>query len=467
MTPTIALFGTLILIGGALGLHRSETKSVSAATWIPTLWFMLSASRGISYWLGVENGHPPPLPDNPDIGSPVDRLTLLVMLGVSLAILVHRRVSLRDVVQQNKALFLLLLFAFVSFAWSPVPGTTLKRAIRVSGDLTMALIVLTERDWRRAFRAVFSRAALVLLPLSIVLVKYYRYIGVAYDYTGMTEMWVGATTHKNVLGAFSAFTLLVVGSEMLADRSTVKLTKVAICAMSLYLLLGSSSSRSATSLVILAISTALLMALGFGRRFHSSRARSAVFLSIAIAATPLLTMMLSSLPGIGVLISALGRDITFTDRTLLWDSILGASKGRFFLGAGYGGFWIDRYAAAVWSEFGWLPRQSHNGYVEVFAQLGMVGVILLLAFIASVIRRFTSSGRLVDEVQALRFVLFCAILIHNATEASFLREAHLVWFTTMLASVEPPVRKETILADPALGPESVSQWRYEQGSSPS
>ena len=49
-------------------------------------------------------------------------------------------------------------------------------------------------------RTLLRRLCYLLIPLSVLLVKYYPQIGRQYDYWQGTAMYVGPTTSKNMLG---------------------------------------------------------------------------------------------------------------------------------------------------------------------------------------------------------------------------------------------------------------------------
>jgi O-antigen ligase len=118
------------------------------------------------------------------------------------------------------------------------------------------------------------------------------------------------------------------------------------------------------------------------------------------------------------------------------------------LGAGYGGFWTretKEYFKAK-PEFTWGPQQAHNGYIETYAQLGLVGVALLAWTLFHAVRDATR--RLVGdfEYSRIRLILLLAAAVHNYAEAGFPRPTHLVWFTFLVVAVTPRSRSVTVRA---------------------
>src|SRR5260370_30903672 len=62
----------------------------------------------------------------------------------------------------------------------------------------MVLVILTDPDPVAALKRLFSRIGFVLLPLSILFIKYYPSIGRAFTVSG-SPMYTGVTTQKNQL----------------------------------------------------------------------------------------------------------------------------------------------------------------------------------------------------------------------------------------------------------------------------
>jgi O-antigen ligase len=75
---------------------------------------------------------------------------------------------------------------------------------------------------------------------------------------------------------------------------------------------------------------------------------------------------------------ALGRDETLTGRLPLWNLVISAIAERPLLGHGYSGFWdansID--VQYLWQRAGWMAPDSHNGYLDIMLQIGVLGIAL-------------------------------------------------------------------------------------------
>jgi O-antigen ligase len=102
----------------------------------------------------------------------------------------------------------------------------------------------------------------------------------------------------------------------------------------------------------------------------------------------------------------------------LWPVLLTLQPNPIF-GAGFESYWLGGRVAYLWERYIWHPTEAHNGYLETYLNLGIVGVVLLGGLIMGtfwkirleVLRRF--------ELGRLELGFFFAILVYNFTEASF------------------------------------------------
>src|SRR5207248_10500423 len=81
----------------------------------------------------------------------------------------------------NWPILLYFLYCLVSVMWSDFPDISLKRWIKAIGDLVMMAIVVSDAQPSAALKRVFSRVGFLLLPTSIILIKYFNDLGRGYD----------------------------------------------------------------------------------------------------------------------------------------------------------------------------------------------------------------------------------------------------------------------------------------------
>jgi hypothetical protein len=136
------------------------------------------------------------------------------------------------------------------------------------------------------------------------------------------------------------------------------------------------------------------------------------------------------------LVQAMGRDSTLTTRTQLWEDIMRMPVNP-LVGTGFESFWLGDRAKSLWAKHWWHPNQAHNGYLEVFLNLGWLGVTLLGFLIGWGYGNVIRALRRDPELGKLRLALLMAALLYNLTEAAF-KVMHPVWIIFILAVMATP-----------------------------
>jgi O-antigen ligase len=114
----------------------------------------------------------------------------------------------------------------------------------------------------------------------------------------------------------------------------------------------------------------------------------------------------------------------------------------------------------MWSMYYFHPTQAHNGYIEVYLELGWIGIILLSGIIITGYRNAISMLRWNPDGARIRLAFIAIALVYNVTEAGF-RMMTLTWiFLLLSATVVPEVVAQEV---PAPLPEDTSRkladWR--------
>ena len=179
LPPQLALFLTLAFIVFLFRRDIREKPDVSGALWLPLLWLVLICSRPVTAWLNIF-GLPVSGGVSNEEGSPVDALFYYAMVTAGLFILIKRQVSLSEVLQRNGWIVAFIAYCFISIVWSDYPFITFKRCTKIFLHPIMALIVLTEPDFEEALTRLMKRCAYVVVPVSILWIRYYPHLGTSY-----------------------------------------------------------------------------------------------------------------------------------------------------------------------------------------------------------------------------------------------------------------------------------------------
>lgn len=420
-------------------LEQNQKKGISLAVLIPLIWLLRAASRGVTYWLSPDMGAGMDAAEVDYLkGSPIDRNFFIVLEVLAMAVLIFRRMDLREFVRRNRFLLLLYLFMGLSVIWSGFPEVSFKRWVRTVGDLLMVMVLVSEINFTSAIVRVLRVWSYVLVPLSVLFVKYYRHLGVSYDHTGVFEMWIGVTTHKNSLGQLVCVSAFFFAWLFFSRAFRMRLFDIPVMALAVWLLNGSKTATSRTSLVVFLVGTGLLLLVKLAKT-NVKAIRGVVWvLVLGFLLGNVLTQHFAAMDLVPCIVQSTGGDPTFTGRTFLWDELLKIGQNRWLAGAGYGGFWIGSLGHQLWETFSWRPGQAHNGYIDVYIDLGIIGLILLALTGISTFRNIVRSIAFDSDWGRFRLVALLMIIIYNYTESSFVKPTSLLWIVFLLISVQVP-----------------------------
>jgi len=443
--PQIVLLLTFVFISFVFVSERSRDAQVSSALLLPLIWYAITASRPVGVWFmtwGI------PLPGSLDYteGTTFDGWVYGILLIMGIYVLARRGCDWGSILSENIWFVILFLFMLMSILWSDYPNVSVKRVIKSFGAAIMALIVLTEQKPLQAMITLLRRSAYFLIPLSIVTIKYYRNIGISWDWSGSAVSWQGVTMSKNILGQVamtSAFCFLQERMYMRKGKSG-RLIDYLYLLMSIYLLKGSDDAVSMTSLSVFVLGLFFFWRL-HKMKMHQGRIKFFVMTMCLVIFSLLFTVIWHTLSPfsekslMGMVILAMGRDLTLTGRTEIWADVFEIASRSPVMGVGYGAFWIDRLVNIPWTEnLTWTLGQAHNGYIDTFLQLGWVGTFLLIIASISAMLKITGTSQFNFEYTCFRLTFILVILYVNITESTFLRGDHNMWFLFLLATLFIP-----------------------------
>jgi exopolysaccharide production protein ExoQ len=428
-----ASLAALIVAAGIVGLlllDRDRESRISHALWLPVIWLALGGSRNVSVWLS------PTATVSADLyleGSPLDRniLSGLIILGVF--VLISRGQRTREILWRSLPLVAFFLYCAASVTWSDFPFVALKRLTKVIGNVVMVLIVLTEPDPAASVKKFLTRFAFVLIPTSLLLIKYFSEYGRAWDPWEGETLYTGVAPDKNMLGAVCLISGLATLTRVFdtlrepAQRAGRLVANGSVLLMTLYLLY---IARSATSLGCFLIGSSLI-----GFLFLSRRPRPWVVHSIAISLLFVAFVAITSPAARAVIIESAGKDSTLTGRTDLWADVL-ALDTRPWTGAGFETFFIGERLEVLWRKYWWHPNESHNGYLETYLTLGRIGLALLALLTITGYRNAVNIYRTDPMSGSLRLAFLLIVPIYNLTEAAF-KVMNPIWIVFLLVVTAP------------------------------
>jgi O-antigen ligase len=137
------------------------------------------------------------------------------------------------------------------------------------------------------------------------------------------------------------------------------------------------------------------------------------------------------------LVEKLGRDPTLTGRTEIWREVLELAPNH-YIGAGFESFWLGKRLAIIWSHHWWHPNEAHDGYLEVYLNLGYCGVALLALLLWTGYRNALHRLRRDTEIGSIALAYIFMITIYALTEAAF-RMMDPIWVLFLWSITVAPV----------------------------
>ncbi len=429
MPPSLALLLWVLLVIWLLRYDPAKSADVSSALWVPLIWMFIVGSRLPSQWLGGSVGQ---AAEALQEGNPLDRTIYFGLIFLAIGILVSRSFQWRGFFARNVALTAFLAYAMVSFCWSDFPFIAFKRWFRDLGNYLVILVVLSDANPLEAVRTLLRRLSYLLIPLSVLLVKYYPDMGRQYDSWHGSAMYSGATTSKNMLGVLCLISGIFFFWDTVTrwsdrrDRRTkqIILVNITFIVMSLWLL---NLASSTTSSICLAIGC-LVIAAAHTQVFR----RRPGLLKALIPAGFCLYLVLSLGFGMsGDLAGAVGKDPTLTDRTAIWAALFNMHTNP-LIGTGYESFWLGSRLDLFWQRFPGL-NEAHNGYLEVYLNLGLIGLFLLAGFLIAGYRTICKRLAVFSGIASLTMAVWAILLFYSVTEAGF--RSGLMWLTFLIGAI--------------------------------
>ncbi|MDP9140314.1 MAG: O-antigen ligase family protein [Pseudomonadota bacterium] len=396
----------------------SERQSLLLGLMVWTLIVLMVVPEGFDYsTLDSENA--------PESGGFISRLMWFGLLSGSLIMVALRgSAAWRLVRSMNVFLLAFVLLAAASTLWSIEPTVTMRRTVRIVTMLSVAIAFAMSAWHAQRFQNVLRPIITAVLAASLA-------FGIAYPEFAIHQdgdeiligAWRGLANHKNGLGSIACLGIILWFHAWLSREVRLLPALVGIGLASVCLIL----SRSSTALVVTAFSLLFLTML---LRSPSVLRRSMPYLILLFVGALLVysLVLLQILPGLSVLqspISAItGKDMTLTGRSEIWNIITAHIQMRPWLGTGYGAYWTGAYEGAASYDFmtllNFYPGSAHNGYLEIVNDLGTVGLLVLLGYLALFSKQSVELLRGDRAQAALLLALFMQQAITNLSESRWL-----------------------------------------------
>jgi O-antigen ligase len=352
-------------------------------------------------------------------------VALNILVLAPLCLLYYRR--LMAVIYGNKAALALFVLIVISVLWSIHPEVTVRRSVNYLSTLLTAwyLVALFDGD---EIMKILSCSIAISVVFSFLFVGAFPHDAIhqasPWHGPGMEDIagsWKGAFAHKNVLGGTMAVGIFAELYILTTTDRRAFWHFILLCCC--FALLGFARSSTASVLTLVYLSGAMIFLV-------LQRAQQYFGVALSAVVVLLLTTLIIFLAYPDMVLRALGSDPTLTGRTELWAQVAALIWQKPVLGYGYSAVWLpdDSITRAVSNAVGWEVPQAHNALLEVALELGIVGLLTVLAFVAMSLwgsLRCIVAGRYRLGMFSLTF--FLGALIAGATEATLVQNQTISW----------------------------------------
>jgi exopolysaccharide production protein ExoQ len=271
---------------------------------------------------------------------------------------------------RNKMVLLLPVLAILSTTWSEKPQDSLRHGCLILLSTLFAIFLInrfTSQQLLRLFNLIGVTAAIS----SIFCIAFAPQYGIGADLA-----WKGIFGHKNDLGVFMVF--LAMPAVFTNPKSSAGKIARLLYLFLIITLVALSQSRSGWFVALVAITFSILLLI----MERTKGLRRLTFLALTAGLT--CASMYAISVNFGSIMQAIGKDPTISSRTDIWKAVLESIAKRPILGYGYSGFWngLNGPSEEVITKIGFGISHAHCGYLNVWLQIGLVGLSIILFMLA-------------------------------------------------------------------------------------
>jgi len=324
-------------------------------------------------------------------------------------------------------LVILIIYTLLSLIWSINITETFIRSFALLSVTLFGYWLSIKYEPSKLFRLILL-SVIITIIFSALFVGMFPQFGLHKDFH--YGDWRGVFLHKNIFGLALLYGVISVVS--IIDISKIKKYAWFIPILLIFLILANSM----TAIILSAITIMSYVLLSTKIKLYNYR-------------YPIIVILLFFTVGLLYLFSQnyiylftlLGRESTFIygGRIPMWIDVINdsISSGKYLFGYGYSAYFQSEDIKLIRS--GWNPHNMHNGYLEVFINLGIVGVFLLFLFIYDLLKKSIMYAN-ANKGENWVVIIVIVILLINITETHYMNFRWISW--TVLIYVYSIINKK-------------------------
>lgn len=187
--------------------------------------------------------------------------------------------------------------------------------------------------------------------------------------------WRGFFGHKNALGYIMIFATLIFIFNLFRENR-YKIFNFLLLITSLTILYSTNSKSSMVLLIVIFLAIILIVFVKKGFEINKN-------LAVAFSCFLLIILIFSMLIMINninfILIDLLGRDLSLSGRLTIYNLTIEFLSKNFLFGYGFMQFWSNENNVIFFENIIGFPiTSSHSGFLDLFLDLGIVGLIVFI-----------------------------------------------------------------------------------------
>jgi exopolysaccharide production protein ExoQ len=362
------------------------------------------------------------------------------VLLIAIALIGPRLALVKRIVRHVNVFFVaFMILVPVSYYWSISRPDTLARYVSVITLVCICLAFCATGWHSQRFQSVMRPVITAVVAASAVYALTNPDLAIEHGGGTLKDAWHGLLTQKNPFGDLCSFGVIFWAHAALSKQVNMGKALLGV-ALTAWCLLMSRSSTSLLATLFASMFLFMLLRSSPAWRRYMPYIVSAFAILVGMYALAVMQLI----PGSGVLLQPItlitGKDMTFSNRSVIWEIVKEHIALAPLLGSGYGAYWIGPVAgspSAVFMGRMWFyPTESHNGYLEIVNDLGYVGLICLAGYLYTFVKQSLQLLRFDRAQGALFLALFFQQAFINLSESCWLAiNAGFIFFVMTLATL--------------------------------
>lgn len=322
----------------------------------------------------------------------------------------------------NSPCLIVIFLALLSSLWSVDFDISIRRGMMQLIIIISMIILGNEISNDRYIKILFLLLSLLAILELIPLIQFRSFF---------VDGFEGIHSHKNWLGASACIALLLtLEFESLKIKKSIKIFYSSIWIVLLIL----SLSKTSIFLCLFCFLFCKYLPLNYQTKIFNVTCL-VLFLSTSILVFVNYVLVDSYIVHF---FSSMNPDF-LTGRARIWVFVCSfVDEANKFFGYGYGGFWGTPESPSTYFDEGYISTltQSHNGYVDLYIQFGIL--YILLAFLFKFQINISLSSIIHGPRVGARFKMSILLLfiLHNMTESTILRGYNVVWIMFLFVMIQ-------------------------------